>query len=370
MSVNALKDFKNKVSEALFRFPVSALFALVFYIIVADLFEIKVGSKVITLLSIFGYFWFISLQIMAESFQWRLIYTYVIGVTLFIAISMVSYKYNSYGFLIVSVVSIFVAPFLNKKSNSMQLWCFNDRLWRHIGFTILLAIVAIIMLSVVIYSLDFLFSIKYIDPYSCCFFIAALMSPIIMISGIPKEMDSSALLPNFIQKILSYIILPSLFFYAFVLHVYIIKLMISWDLPKGGVVYLVSTFGFAGIISYFVSYPLHETRGIIGLFSKSFFKILIAPLGLFSVAIFVRIKEYGITENRVLVLLCLAWFVSIVAFSFTKYKKEAPRMMLLSLVIFFDNSSFTSLELIYLENRLILHRYVDVHNFHVFLEPQ
>lgn len=168
-----------------------------------------------------------------------------------------------------------------------------------------------------------------------------LFGPIIAISGVPEnDKNLDEYIPKALNFILSYIIVPSLLFYTVILYGYIIKIIISWELPKGGVVYIISSFSFIGIVTYLLTYPLHKKQGLINFFSRAFFKILLGPLILFFVAIGVRINEYGITEGRYMVLLFLILLILSTFFALTKYKNQFFKLTLSTLIILLLFSSF------------------------------
>ena len=116
------------------------------------------------------------------------------------------------------------------------------------------------------------------------------------------------------------------------LYAYAAKIIITWALPKGGVSYNISLFSCFGIITYLISYPLHNETGIIKFFARIFFKILLLPLALLSTSIGIRVYEYGITESRYMVMLCTAWLILSCIFSFTKYKKNIIKFIYISIV--------------------------------------
>ena len=60
---------------------------------------------------------------------------------------------------------------------------------------------------------------------------------------------------------------------------------------------------------------------------------MIAPVILLVIAIGVRINEYGITEERYIILLCSIWFTLAIFFSLSKYRDRAIKLILITKVL-------------------------------------
>lgn len=110
-----------------------------------------------------------------------------------------------------------------------------------------------------------------------------------------------------------YIILPLLTIYTIILYGYLVKIITVWELPNGWVSWLVSILGFTGLLTLIVLHPLQQqgTHKIIRLFAQLFPKLLFPLLILMLVGIIRRFSDYGITINRLLVLILNLWFIGI-----------------------------------------------------------
>ena len=345
MLKRAVHTFTNKILITVFRFPLPCLFSLLFTIV--SIVEVKENEKILKTLFC-GMFWFIALKLFAESIKWNFKRYYAIGIITFLAIIYQLCFYNS-GFVTFYFLgsglflSIFIAPFLNKKSSNDQIWTFNYRLWSHIFFTVLAAIILFLGIILIPASLKFLFEINfnekiYLDIW---IIVAAFFAPIVAMSGIPDKYDMvEQEYPSAYRIILAYIIMPVLCIYTVVLYGYIIKILIDWSLPKGGVVYLISIYSSISIVAYLASYPLHNVHGIIKLFSTHFFKILLLPLVLLSIAIGFRVNEYGFTEERYTILIYLGWFTISSFFILTKYRHQALKFIFITISALLILASF------------------------------
>ncbi len=352
MFKNALKNLAPNIVTAIRRFPIPALCSLLFCLMTtAPIFKVlwpegRIHSALLSLLFC-GCFWFIALKLYAESHGWSIKRYYAIGTAGFALLAWLfgqSHDSLSQVWFAGSALflSIFIAPFLNKRATTMQIWTYNYRLWIHILFTILAAVVLYVGILTISASIDSLFGLRTSAVYLYGFFvIATFFSPILAMTGIPVNFhEEERECPKDIRIILPYIAIPLLCVYAIILYVYTAQILVNWNLPKGGVAYMVSAFGCIGIIAYLASYPLHQNPGIINLFARYFFKILFVPLALLAVSIGQRIDEYGITEQRYTIVLCLIWLVLSAVTTLIQSRDKAPKIIFASIVFLLLAASF------------------------------
>lgn len=118
-----------------------------------------------------------------------------------------------------------------------------------------------------------------------------------------------------IEVLLNYIVTPALLIYAAIFYLYMVKILVTWTLPEGGVAYLV--FGFT--ITALAVKALQQLAGkrIYDWFFDRFSLVSLPMLVLFWIGVVRRTNEYGLTEPRVylvvcggLMTLCVALFLS------------------------------------------------------------
>lgn len=352
MFKNALKNLAPNIAVATKRFPIPALCSLLFCLMTTvPIFkalwpESRIHSALLSLLFC-GCFWFIALKLYAESHGWGIKRYYAIGTAGFALLAWLfgqSHDPLSQVWFAGSALflSIFIAPFLNKRATTMQIWTYNYRLWLHILFTILAAVGLYVGILAISTSINSLFGLRTSAVYLYGFFvIATFFSPILAMTGIPVNFheEEERDCPKYI-RIMPYIDIPLLCLYATILYVYTAQILVNWNLPKGGVAYMVSAFGCIGIIAYLASYPLHQNPGIINLFARYFFKILFVPLALLAVSIGQRIDEYGITEQRYTIVLCLIWLMLAAVTTLIQSRDKAPKIIFSSIVFLLLAASF------------------------------
>ena len=223
---------------------------------------------------------------------------------------------------IVFVLSAFVGSFL-KKNNEISFWNFSRISIIQLIVSGFFSLVLYGGLGLAILSLDKLFNIHidvkvYSDLAVVCF---VLFAPIYFLSNVPNEIEKQQQDFSFnkIIKILGlYILLPILAAYAIILYVYLFRIISIWQLPNGWVSMLVSALGLGGFLSMFILFPLRleKENKVVNLLFKYFPVLLLPLLVLMSVGIFRRLGDYGMTINRLYVLILNGWLYGISIYLF------------------------------------------------------
>ena len=99
-----------------------------------------------------------------------------------------------------------------------------------------------------------------------------------------------------LQLILNFILSPAVVVYTIILYTYFIKIVIEWDLPKGGVAWMVMGFITVALIGR-VAQSILSQRYYDWFYSR-FTLIAIPPLIMYWIGSFYRIRLYSFTESR------------------------------------------------------------------------
>ena len=121
-----------------------------------------------------------------------------------------------------------------------------------------------------------------IAPLLCCLFIS---EDLMELKG-----------KRFLSVLVDYLLSPALLVYTVILYLYIIRILVQWQLPDGGVAYLVGSYIGVALACRLLQ-ELLVTRHF-DWFYKYFPFIALAPLALLWTGIFRRIGEYGLSESR------------------------------------------------------------------------
>ncbi|MNS64724.1 hypothetical protein D3C72_978620 [compost metagenome] len=192
------------------------------------------------------------------------------------------------------------------------------------------------------------------------------------LSGLPddyQELEDNTHYPESVKVFTQYVLLPLVTIYLVILYAYLIKIIYQWELPKGWVAYLVIGFSVAGILALLFVWPIREKEGNtwIKSYAKWFYLAIYPLIILLGVAIYQRVRQYGITENRYFIIALALWLFSVATyflFSRSKNIKLIPvSLCLLALFCSFgpwgafaisENSQLARLKKILIKNAVLV----------------
>jgi len=225
------------------------------------------------------------------------------------------------------------APFINT-GNINGFWQYNKTLFLRFLTSALYCGVLFIGLALALLAIDNLFKVDLNDDLyaDLWWFLAGVFNTWFFLAGIPKQfpaLNTTIHYPKGLKIFTQFVLLPLVTIYLLILYAYGAKITIAMELPKGWVSYLVIYFSIAGILSLLLIWPIRESEGNgwIKIFSRWFYTALYPLIILLALAIYERVSQYGITENRYFVLLIAAWLVGIATYfliSKTKNIKLIP----------------------------------------------
>ena len=140
------------------------------------------------------------------------------------------------------------------------------------------------------------------------FIVVGIFAPILFLGSIPMidEMVDNNQFP-IIKALLVYIFLPLISVYTLVLYLYFAKIVMIWEWPVGIVGHLVLWYSIISTAVLFLVSPYSEENKWVKRFSNWFPKLVLPLIILMFMSLGIRIKAYGITENRYFVLAAGLW---------------------------------------------------------------
>lgn len=137
--------------------------------------------------------------------------------------------------------------------------------------------------------------------------------PILLVMLLPKP-DKEGFATPFAQRLCKiggqFILLPLMALYMLVLYAYIVKIGISWELPKGTVTWMTTVMMVELLFTAFLLYPriYGEANGRFWLFvRKALPWLAIPPLALMTIGLIRRVNDYGWTVDRFYATAFNAW---------------------------------------------------------------
>jgi len=321
----------NQFKLVLVRFP----FTLLFVVGIAVLVFFKVNNAKVDIhesvwaFAILGFFLNIAVTLYLEEFK-KNIYRFLLNIipTILLAVycftlpdKLLAYQYPQLVTLgIVFILSAFVVSFL-KKNNDIPFWNFSRDSIIQLIISVFFSLVFFAGISLALLSVDKLFNVsvdsKLYDNLAVVCFI--LFAPFYFLSNLPDEFEKRKQDMSFnkIFKIFGlYILLPILAVYTLILYVYLVQIIVKWELPNGWVSMLVSVLGLGSFLCMLILHPISKENKVVAFFFNYFALFLFPLIILMSVGIFRRIGDYGLTINRCYVLILNAWLFGISLYLF------------------------------------------------------
>lgn len=234
-------------------------------------------------------------------------------------------------------MTLFVVAFF-RKNNDDNFWEFGKK--NIVRMVLAYVFSGILMggLSLAVLSLQELFSIEMSDKVyqNLAVFCLLIFSVFYFLMHVPGVEEKYKLKIDFSKplKFLSlYILIPVLGLYLIILYIYLIKIIVAWELPNGWVTTLISVLGLIGLLTIIILYPVIKSKEnkLINFLGKYFPLMIIPLLILMSIAIFRRIDDYGLTANRLFALRLNIWLYGISIFLYITASRH-PKWILISLL--------------------------------------
>ena len=244
------------------------------------------------------------------------------------------------------ILMVTFSPFLKKFDAEVNngFWYYNRKLFFSLLLTIFWAVAIFAGLSIALVSVNLLFDLeinpkRYAEIWTV---VVGLFSPVFFLARIPKEPrkpEETYTYPKEIRLFSQYVLVPLVTLYFLILYTYVVKILIVQEWPEGILAYLISGFALVGIITYVFLRPLQEKTAWVKTFSNLFLIALIPQVGMLFWALWMRVSEYAITENRYFVFIFGCWLLAI-AFYFLTNKNKDIRIIPISLSLILILSSF------------------------------
>lgn len=246
--------------------------------------------------------------------------------------------------IIVIGVSLFFsfAPFISRGEIN-GFWHYNKHLLLRLITTSIYSVVLYAGLALALAALDNLFGMyvpgkRYAELW---FIILGICAVWTFLAGIPEDTDQMETVtdyPKGIKIFAQYILFPLVLVYLIILYAYITKILITWEWPQGWVGRLILGFAATGISSLLLLFPVRDNRGNVWIkeASRWFYVAMIPMVIILLLALWRRISEYGITEQRYIGAALGIWLAGIILYfilSKAKSIKTIPVSLCVSALI-------------------------------------
>lgn len=362
MNFPSLKELSEKAKSAFARFPVTLLWSLlgsIFCIAVVfdDTRTLFNEYSDIFLTLILGVSWFIGTRFLIEQFenpkkwQWLKLITLALLIAFYFHLPALDKHYgiDTYYirftlYLIGGHLFVLFAPFVFKW-NAAAYWNYLKSMGVSIARSGLFSGVLFLGLVLALLAIDALFEVNIKDDrfFQLFIFCLGVVNTWIYLSDFPKNVhqETKVYFHKAIEVFVKYILLPLVILYLIILYAYSVKIVFQWELPKGWVSYLVTALAILGFVVEMLMHPVQKMvqSRTMNKFHPWFYILLLPLIVLLFAAIFRRIADYGITENRYFILVVAFWILGITLYMLIS-KKRQLKLIPLSLFAIAILSSF------------------------------
>ncbi|MDA4844620.1 DUF4153 domain-containing protein [Hoeflea sp. E7-10] len=248
------------------------------------------------------------------------------------------------------VLLVMVAGYLRPGSDDNAIWIFNARLALAIVLASVVGLIFFLGLVAIVESVEYLFSIRLGSDSAEHILCTAtmLVGPIFGLSMVSRDLSEpfeprahSGLLISGSSLLLNYLLIPIALVYVAILYLYAGRILLNWELPRGQIGFMVLLFAIGGTGIWLIAKPWQRDGSVlIRTFQKSWFWLLIVPLGLLFVGLFRRVSEYGVTPERYGLAVVGLWAIVLVVWCAARSSKIGPRLIIGLLSVFLLLSSF------------------------------
>jgi len=236
------------------------------------------------------------------------------------------------------LASMFYLPFIGFHQQ-IPFWYYNKQFIKRIFISLFFSTIIYLGLLLAISAIDVLFGahINYKWYLYVLAFAYTLLLPWLILGGLQLKFTYHAnkqFYPKEVRTFALYVLLPLNLIYGIILIVYSIKIILTGVWPSGWTVGLIMGYSIIHLLIIILTFPVlfdKENKALVKYVFINFIFILLFLI-LYFLAIIKRIQEYGLTENRFLVVLFGIWMLFLSVYLYIK-KIHDLRVIPLSFII-------------------------------------
>jgi len=235
-------------------------------------------------------------------------------------------------FILALIILIFPAPFLFRSIKNAKFWEWTQQVIFAFISAWLFGLILYLGLQGGMYAFEKLFSFEIHHSLSkqLLVVIFGIFSTNYFLAQVPKYPLLVPLRPyTKVENIFTkYLLTPLSIAYFFILYIYTFKLIYLFELPSGLLAWLILIFSAVAIVTFLFWTPLWSKRS--SKYKKWIWIAILLQTLLLGLSIFLRIEQYGITENRYFIALMGVWLV-FTSLYFILYKNALFKWIFLAL---------------------------------------
>lgn len=136
------------------------------------------------------------------------------------------------------------------------------------------------------------------------------------LGGVPEDLgalEERRDYPAALRVFAQYTLVPLVSVYLVILTLYLGKVVVTWVWPSGWIGWLVSGVAGAGILALLLVHPVVEDpeQRWIATFARDFWRAILPSIAMLWLALYQRVQQYGITENRYTLIVLSLWLATL-----------------------------------------------------------
>ena len=330
-----LKSLLQQLLQSPRRFPVEAALGVAFFIIAVWDSETFQWNEVTANMDsgVNGDILWLFVPLVALSFWLRRVnrWAYLASFFLFLPLMALDLKpfLWTYGFGFTYVLAAILLVISNRKMDNRPFAAHALHVVTQLFFGLLITGILNMAVMAIVASFFYIFGIDeprhfYEHIYQFIWFVLA---PQVCCTLIRQNEDEVSEPFKVLRLILNFILSPAVIIYTVILYTYFIKIVFEWDLPKGGVAWMVMGFITVALVGRMAQSILSQRY--YDWFYRHFTLIAIPPLIMYWIGSIYRIRLYSFTESRFYLMVA---GVLMTLFVLMLWKERTRRYQLMALI--------------------------------------
>ena len=295
-----LKEIIRQLLVSPLRFPVEAALGLAFFIMAV--WHSESAYPMSETVKQLGNILWLFVPLMTLSFWLQRINRWVYYVSFFLFIPLMALDLEpfleTYGFRFTYVLAAILLIIGNKKLDNRSFAAHALHVVTQMFFGVMITGIFNLVVMAICASFFYIFGID--EPrhfYEHIIqFVWFVLAPQICCTFVRQNEDEVVEPFKVLRLILNFILSPAIIIYTVILYIYFIKIALEWDLPKGGVAWMVMGFISAALVGRMAQSILSQRY--YDWFYRYFTLIAIPPLIMYWIGSIYRIRIYNFTESR------------------------------------------------------------------------
>ena len=332
---NRLKTILQQLLQSPRRFPVEMALGVVFFIIAVWDSETHVWNEKTAQYdsAVNGDILWLFVPLMALTFWLHRVnrWAYLASFFLFLPLMMLDLKpfLWTYGFGFTYVLAAILLIIGYKRMDNRSFAAHALHVATQLFFGLLIS--GILYMAVLAITASFFYIFGIDEPQHfyehIAQFIFFVLAPQVCCTLVRQNEDEVAEPFKILRIILNFILSPAVIIYTVILYTYFIKIAFEWDLPKGGVAWLVMGFITVALIGRVAQSILSQRY--YDWFYRWFTLIAIPPLIMYWIGSIYRIRLYSFTESRFYLMVAGVLMTLFVLMLFRKHTRQYQLMALI-----------------------------------------